>query len=1020
MTKLKQLSANLIVGIFPLIPCYIFSLKHFRIVHNSVLRIQNIISPFLYNYVGKQLTPEIAFVFNILFKAVGKGVAVAFYIFKTYLHMIYHPALIKMVYINFLVVSLYRIIYMIRNRNKYEYTEPEEYIQPQMGLANNTSTTLVGSNNNGDGHRITDHVSGLKTCPTDRSTPSTSDGSATFSGNASSHPLSSSSTGEPLVLLPLPGTTPPPARPASNGSSQLLSGFREGVGPHVVVKMGPTPLIASLFGVWFYSITTLWLVWIWPPIFVSYCVDQLLGGRTSTLADLCGWIWARGVICSFACLPKVEGVENLPPRQDYRTFFMANHSSFFDIFIMLGFIPRTVRFISKIEIFRIPLLGLIMKMIGHVAIDRGNLRSQLHAFRQALDGFAEGVTFAAFPEETRSVDGRLGRLKPGLIRLAQRAGVRIVPTSLQNVYKAYPPQAAVPLGLPKNICMKFHSPIDVAGRAVVDIMRDVESAIKSGLPADQLPLRVVPPSPHASISPISTSKDGTSSTSSISNTVSAVGSCTTTTTSSTDSAATRLNSSSSSVKNSSSYTQGYTANSEATNGSEWKTSGPSTADTFSDMNASGTSSTTNDISEHYVPYTASTTPLATTNIRSAATTTTAAIASAISTSRAASGGSPCSSGSKVSAPSVSSSNEVERSSIPTGSPPPVSPSSSALSSLFVSFRPPFFRHRFSFSRRLSCFGSSRLVRQPPVNGSATTELLAASSPFSFNPKPSSLDEMEELQYIQQTRSGKVYHRGERMGVERSKRKRGIEREDDVCVSELKKTSLVRPGIRVDGTGTTSMWDAVGMFARGEKMAVDAAKGSLLQLHDEMQKDEKQGKLGDEPDEDVMSKIFHGNTSTFEEKEKLYKKINTMQAEENNENVYERKRMYEAKYDTVEDVRTGDAKLVNDFPENYRRPTVLPADDSILKKMLTKALEGQDKKLEMHGRGIMINGDAPKSSPKPNTIPVKRRTTARESEKNSENQKVFGKSWSSGGLPRRTDDDTDVEIHPADVDEEFLV
>lgn len=44
--------------------------------------------------------------------------------------------------------------------------------------------------------------------------------------------------------------------------------------------------------------------------------------------------------------------------------FIPNHTSFLDIFSMSGFVPRRMKYISKIEILRIPLIGWAMQFAG--------------------------------------------------------------------------------------------------------------------------------------------------------------------------------------------------------------------------------------------------------------------------------------------------------------------------------------------------------------------------------------------------------------------------------------------------------------------------------------------------------------------------------------------------------------------------------------------------------------------------------------------------------------------------------
>merc|ERR1719265_2984348 len=86
---------------------------------------------------------------------------------------------------------------------------------------------------------------------------------------------------------------------------------------------------------------------------------------------------------------KVEGVENLPPA-DEAVMYTPNHCSFLDIFSLSGYIPRRFKYISKIEILRIPLIGWAMQMAKHIAIRRMDRKSQMQTLKDAVDTLKAG------------------------------------------------------------------------------------------------------------------------------------------------------------------------------------------------------------------------------------------------------------------------------------------------------------------------------------------------------------------------------------------------------------------------------------------------------------------------------------------------------------------------------------------------------------------------------------------------------------------------------------------------------
>jgi 1-acyl-sn-glycerol-3-phosphate acyltransferase len=60
------------------------------------------------------------------------------------------------------------------------------------------------------------------------------------------------------------------------------------------------------------------------------------------------------------------------------------------------------------------------------------------AMREAVRRLKQGWCLVVFPEGTRTQDGSIGRLKPGVLMIAERAGVPIVPAVVEGAFEAWP------------------------------------------------------------------------------------------------------------------------------------------------------------------------------------------------------------------------------------------------------------------------------------------------------------------------------------------------------------------------------------------------------------------------------------------------------------------------------------------------------------------------------------------------------------------------------------------------------
>jgi 1-acyl-sn-glycerol-3-phosphate acyltransferase len=133
-----------------------------------------------------------------------------------------------------------------------------------------------------------------------------------------------------------------------------------------------------------------------------------------------------------------------PVRPDARRpyVFVANHSSFTDVFL-LARLPWEMKWLSKKSIFRIPLLGWQMRIAGDVPIERGDKESARRAVEQMRERLGRRLSVILFPEGTRSPDGSLGEFRDGAFRLAIESKVDVVPLAIVGATEGLPKKSFV-------------------------------------------------------------------------------------------------------------------------------------------------------------------------------------------------------------------------------------------------------------------------------------------------------------------------------------------------------------------------------------------------------------------------------------------------------------------------------------------------------------------------------------------------------------------------------------------------
>jgi 1-acyl-sn-glycerol-3-phosphate acyltransferase len=123
-----------------------------------------------------------------------------------------------------------------------------------------------------------------------------------------------------------------------------------------------------------------------------------------------------------------RGVENLPDKDHGGAILAINHVSYLD-FALAGTaalpMKRYVRFMAKKELFDNKIAGPLLRGMHHISVDRANGSG---SFVAALRALRDGEIIGIFPEGTISVSFEVKELKTGVIRLAQGAGVPVIPT----------------------------------------------------------------------------------------------------------------------------------------------------------------------------------------------------------------------------------------------------------------------------------------------------------------------------------------------------------------------------------------------------------------------------------------------------------------------------------------------------------------------------------------------------------------------------------------------------------------
>jgi 1-acyl-sn-glycerol-3-phosphate acyltransferase len=181
---------------------------------------------------------------------------------------------------------------------------------------------------------------------------------------------------------------------------------------------------------------------------------------------------------------EVSGVERLDPKQTY--IFTPNHQSLIEVPLFVTYLGRNPAYLGKKEIFKYPVFGYGIRLIGAVPVDRSNSAAAVESAKLATENLRRGKSYVVYPEGTRSHDGRMLPFKKGAFMMAIDAGVPVVPVTVSGATRIMP-KAQVKV-FPSTVRITVHEPISTEGYSkenVTDLMQIARQKIFSALSEEE-------------------------------------------------------------------------------------------------------------------------------------------------------------------------------------------------------------------------------------------------------------------------------------------------------------------------------------------------------------------------------------------------------------------------------------------------------------------------------------------------------------------------------------------------------
>ena len=239
-------------------------------------------------------------------------------------------------------------------------------------------------------------------------------------------------------------------------------------------------MIRSLFfALFFWIVITLSLFFVIPLGVIRLLKLKEIENRY--IIGVCS-IWSKIMFWAAGQKFEITGKEKIPDHS--RICFVANHQSYGDIPLVMGYMGKRVGFIAKKELSKVPILNIWIKSINCIFIDRGQGRQALRAIERGMEQITQGYPKVLFPEGTRAKNGKMKKFKAGGLQMAVRYDITLVPITIDGLFHCFEETKRVVPGTTK---VTIHDPIETAGMNREErkaLTGKLEEIISSALPEE--------------------------------------------------------------------------------------------------------------------------------------------------------------------------------------------------------------------------------------------------------------------------------------------------------------------------------------------------------------------------------------------------------------------------------------------------------------------------------------------------------------------------------------------------------
>jgi 1-acyl-sn-glycerol-3-phosphate acyltransferase len=134
---------------------------------------------------------------------------------------------------------------------------------------------------------------------------------------------------------------------------------------------------------------------------------------------------------------------------------VSNHQSFLDPVLATMWLERESSYMARDSLFTRAGFRRLIESLNAFPVRRGT--ADVGAIKEGLRRLKQGMALVVFPEGTRTRDGQIGPMLPGLGAIAMKARVPVVPVLIDGAFQSWPRERKLPA--PGDIIVEYGHPI---------------------------------------------------------------------------------------------------------------------------------------------------------------------------------------------------------------------------------------------------------------------------------------------------------------------------------------------------------------------------------------------------------------------------------------------------------------------------------------------------------------------------------------------------------------------------------